>query len=145
MQPRNADWEAYVRSSFAQQGLMRHLGAQIDELAPGRCVLSCDFRPELSQQHGFFHAGVTSALADSAGGYAGFTLFPPESEVLTVEFKINLFAPARGRRIIATANVVKSGRTLTVCDIDVDVIDDAGFRTPHARMLQTLMRVTVAV
>lgn len=84
-----------VRSSFALQGLMAHLGAELTDVAPGRVVIRLPFRDELTQQNGFFHAGATSAIADSAGGYAGLTLFPAGSSVLTVEYKINLLAPAQ--------------------------------------------------
>ncbi len=83
------------RTSFARQGAMTLLGATIEALAPGHCVIELPFRTDLAQQHGYFHAGITSAIADSAGGYAGLTLFPANAEVLTVEFKINLIAPTR--------------------------------------------------
>ena len=133
-------WEGRVRDSFARQGAMQLLRARIAEVSPGRCVIELPFRPELAQQHGFFHAGITSAVADSAGGYAALTLFPPDSEVLTVEFKINLIAPARGGRLVAEAAVVRSGRTLTVTTVDVSVEND-GALVPCALMQQTLIRI----
>ena len=108
-----------VRDSFERQGLMRHLGAQLHEVSRGRVVIRLPYREELTQQHGYFHAGGTSAIADSAGGYAGFTLFPADSSVLTVEFKINLLAPAQGEFLEAVGTVVRSGRTLTVCQLEV--------------------------
>lgn len=111
--------EARVRASFSRQGLMRHLGAVLVEIRPGRVSVQLPFREELTQQHGFFHAGSTSAIADSAGGYAGFTLFPADSSVLTIEFKINLLAPARGDYLEAIGSVVRSGRTLTICQLEV--------------------------
>lgn len=111
--------ERRVRESFARQGLMAYLGAEMTEVSRGRVMIVLPFREELTQQHGFFHAGGTSAIADSAGGYAGFTLFPEGSSVLTVEFKINLIAPAEGDRLEAVGAVVKSGRTLTVCTLEV--------------------------
>ena len=138
--PRNPDWERATRASFAKQGAMRAIGAEISELAPGRCTIVLPFRPELSQQHGYFHAGMTSAVADSAGGYAGYTLFPALSEVLTVEFKMNLVAPAGGTALYAQARVVRSGRTLTICTADV-FVEREGERTLCAIMQQTLMRV----
>lgn len=92
------------------------------------------------QQHGYFHAGITSAVADCAGGYAALTLFPAGADVLTVEFKINLFAPAHGELLVAEANVVRRGRTLTICTVDVCVERD-GARIPCALMQQTLMRM----
>lgn len=88
--------EARIRDSFGRQGLMRHLGARITEVAPGRVHIVLPSRPEVTQQHGYVHAGATSAIADSAGGYAALTLFAEDSEVLTVEYKINLLAPAAG-------------------------------------------------
>jgi len=116
--PVDPQTEARTRASFARQGLMAHLGAEMTQLRAGLVTLRLPFRPELTQQHGFFHAGGTSAIADSAGGYAGFTLFPEGSSVLTVEFKLNLIAPARGEYLEATGRVIKSGRTLTICQLD---------------------------
>lgn len=130
--------EARVRSSFSRQGLMRHLGAVLAEVAPGRVSIQLPFREELMQQHGFFHAGSTSAIADSAGGYAGFTLFPSDSSVLTIEFKINLLAPARGDYLEAVGSVVRSGRTLTICQLEVFAVT-ATERTLVALGQQTLM------
>ncbi|MCN9243701.1 PaaI family thioesterase [Streptomyces sp. NPDC052051] len=108
-----------VQSSFDRQGLMRHLGARITHIAPGRVHITLPRAKEVSQQHGYIHAGATSAIADSAGGYAAFTLFPENSTVLTVEYKINLLAPAGGDHIEAVGTVLKSGRTLTVCQLQV--------------------------
>ncbi len=133
-------WQQRIRSSFAKQGAMRLLGATMSELEPGHCVIALPFREELAQQHGYFHAGVTSAIADSAGGYAALTLFPPGAEVLTVEFKINLIAPAHGGTLVADASVVRSGRTLTVCTVDISV-ERGGERIPCGLMQQTLIRI----
>lgn len=108
-----------VRASFERQGLMRHLGAELAQVQVGEVRIRMPYRAELTQQHGFFHAGATSAIADSAGGYAGFTLFPEDSSVLTVEFKINLVAPAQGDYLKAIGKVVRSGRTLTICQLEV--------------------------
>src|SRR5947199_2410592 len=112
--PANPGFEARTRESFARQGAMAYIGAVLEKVEPGRVEISLAFRPELSQQHGFFHAGIVSTIADSAGGYAGFTLFPAEAGVLTVEFKINLLSAADGERAIAMGEVIRSGRTLTV-------------------------------
>ena len=117
---------------------MAHLGATLERVEPGRVEIHMPFRPELSQQHGFFHAGMVSTIADSAGGYAGFTLFPPEAGVLTVEFKINLLAAADGELAIATGEVIRSGRTLTVCRLEA-YVEKAGRRTHCATGMQTLM------
>lgn len=120
---------------------MSYLGAVLDAVRPGRVEISLAYRAELSQQHGFFHAGIISTIADSAGGYAAFTLFPAESGVLTVEFKINLTAPADGERAVAVGEVIRSGRTLSVCRIDA-YVDKGGRRTHCATGLATLMTIT---
>ena len=137
-EPLDPQYERRTRESFAAQGIMAHLGATLEGVAPGRVEIALPFRAELSQQHGFFHAGVVATIADSAGGYAGFTLFPPEAAVLTVEFKINLLAAADGERVTAVGEVIRSGRTLTVCRFDAWV-DKAGRRTHCATGTQTLM------
>jgi uncharacterized protein (TIGR00369 family) len=137
-QPTDPDFAARVRASFGRQGIMGLLGARLLRVEPGQVAIELPFRPDLSQQHGFFHAGVTSTIADSAGGYAGFTLFPADATVLTVEFKINLLAPARGDRLVATGKVIKPGRTLTICSLEIDVFDGAK-ATACAYGLQTLM------
>lgn len=111
--------EQRVRESFERQGLMRHLGAELTDISEGRVTISLRSRPEVTQQHGYIHAGATSAIADSAGGYAALTVFPDDAEVLTVEYKINLLAPAEGERLEATGTVVKAGRTLSVCTLEV--------------------------
>jgi uncharacterized protein (TIGR00369 family) len=119
---------------------MAHLGACLDRVEPGFVEISLAFRPELSQQHGFFHAGIVATVADSAGGYAAYTLFPADAGVLTVEFKINLMAPADGERIFASGQVIRSGRTITVAQFDVHV-EKAGRRRHCATGLQTIMRI----
>ncbi|WP_394841948.1 PaaI family thioesterase [Pendulispora brunnea] len=108
-----------IRASFERQGLMRHLGAELADISPGRVTIVLRSRPEVTQQHGYIHAGATSAIADSAGGYAALSVFPDDAEVLTVEYKINLLAPATGDYLEAIGTVVKSGRTLTVCHLEV--------------------------
>ncbi|MFD5659921.1 PaaI family thioesterase [Streptomyces hirsutus] len=133
-------WER-VRDSFERQGLMAHLGARVTRIGPGRVHIELPYRPEVTQQHGYFHAGATSAVADSAGGYAALTLFPEHTEVLTVEYKINLLAPAVGSRIEAIGTVLKSGRTLTVCRLEVFGVQDDGERKLVANGQQTLIRV----
>ena len=115
-EPGSADFEDRVRRSFSQQAVMGTLGAEILEIAPGRVRLGLVFAPELTQQHGFLHAGVVTTVLDSACGYAAFTLMPEEAEVLTVEFKSNFMAPAAGERFIFEGRVVKPGRTLTVTE-----------------------------
>ncbi|GAA2688407.1 PaaI family thioesterase [Nonomuraea recticatena] len=130
--------QARIRASFERQGLMRHLGARIVHIAPGCVHIVLPSRPEVTQQHGYIHAGATSAIADSAGGYAGFTLFPENTAVLTVEYKINLLRPAVGEHIEAVGTVLKAGRTLTVCQLEVFGVQE-GHRTLVATGQQTLM------
>ncbi len=127
-----------VRASFAAQGIMAHLGAELLEVAPGLCTIGLAWRPELTQQDGFFHAGAVTTIADSAGGYAAFTLMPADARVLTVELKINLMAPARGERLVARGVVQRAGRTLTVVQATVDALSGTG-STPVAMMLATVM------
>jgi uncharacterized protein (TIGR00369 family) len=135
---RDPEFQAKVRDSFERQGLMKHLGAQLSELRPGHCEIRVPFRDELSQQHGYFHAGVTGAIADSAAGYAAFSLMPPGCSVLSVEYKLNLLAPAQGQLLIARAQVIRSGRTLTVARADVFVVKD-GVEDLCATFLSTIM------
>ena len=139
--PADPDFQQRTRASFARQGAMAHLGAVLEKVEPGRVEISCAFRPELSQQHGFFHAGIISTIADSAGGYAAFTLFPADSGVLTIEFKINLIAPADGERAVAVGEVIRSGRNITVSRIDA-YVEKRGKRAHCATGLATLMTVT---
>lgn len=112
-------YEARVRESFARQSHMTTLGASIAFIAPGRVHLALPFAPQFCQQNGFMHAGAITSVADSANGYAAYTLAPPDTDVLAVEFKINLLAPARGEGFLACAQVLRPGRTLTVCRADV--------------------------
>ena len=127
-----------VRASFARQGAMTHIGADLVDVTPGYCAIALVPRPEVSQQHGYVHAGILATLVDSAGGYAGYTLFPEDSSVLTVEYKLNLLAPAQGERIIAEGFVVRPGRTLVITRGEVHA-ERAGKRTLVALMQQTLM------
>ena len=130
-----------VQDSFDRQGLMSHLGARVAHIGPGRVHLVLPVRPEVTQQHGYVHAGATSAIADSAGGYAALTLFDEESEVLTVEYKINLLAPAAGDHLEAIGTVLKPGRTLNVCQLEVYGVQPGGTRKLVANGQQTLIRV----
>ena len=127
-----------VRASFERQGAMKLIGAELAGIGPGHCAIALAPRPETSQQHGYVHAGILAALVDSAGGYAGYTLFPADSSVLTVEFKLNLLAPAQGERIVAEGFVVKPGRTLAITRGEVHA-ERGGARTLVAIMQQTLM------
>ncbi len=137
-EPRDPDWKEKVRDSFVRQGAMALLGATIADVWPGGCAIHLPYRPDLSQQHGFFHAGITSTVVDSAAGYAGFSLMAPHTSVLSVEFKINLLAPADGELMIATGEVVKPGKTLMITRGDAWVVKH-GKVTHCAMMQQTLM------
>ena len=137
-QPRNPDWESTVRGSFARQQVMKLIGAEMGALSPGHCEIRLPFRDELTQQNGFFHAGITGTIVDSAGGYAGLTVMPPGAEVLTVEFKLNLLAPADGEYLVAEGAVLKSGRNLVITRGEVYAIKN-GKATHCATMQQTLM------
>jgi len=117
---------------------MALIGADLSELQPGRCEIRLPHRPDLCQQHGFFHAGIVSTIVDTAGGYAGFTLMPPGSSVLTVEFKLNMLAPGDGELLIAIGEVVKPGKNLVITRGDVYVLKN-GKPTLCALMQQTLM------
>ena len=136
--PLDARYAERVRESFARQGAMRLIGAELIDVAPGYCSIALVPRPEVSQQHGYVHAGVVSAIVDSAGGYAGYTLFPSGASVLTVEYKLNLLAPAAGDRLVAEGFVVKPGRTLAITRGEVHA-EHGGKRTLVALMQQTLM------
>lgn len=114
-----AQTEQRIRASFARQGLMSTLGATLVAVGPGRVEIALVPAPAISQQHGFVHAGAVSAIADSAAGYAALSLMPPDRGVMTVEFKINLVAPAAGDRLVARGSVVKAGRNLTLAQAEV--------------------------
>jgi uncharacterized protein (TIGR00369 family) len=136
--PHDPDFAARVRASFARQGAMRTIGAELGAVEPGYCAIGLVPRAEIAQQHGYVHAGVVAAIVDSAGGYAGFTLFPATASVLTVEFKLNLLAPAVGERLVAEGFVVKPGRSLAITRGEVHA-ERGGLRTLVAIMQQTLM------
>ena len=136
--PKDPAFESRVRESFVRQKAMHLIGAVLTRVEAGRVEIELPFRDDLTQQHGFIHAGIVGTVADSAGGYAAYTLMPAGSSVLSVEYKINLLAPADGERLVASGQVVRAGRTLTVCDLEVTVIK-AGARTLCARGMQTLI------
>ncbi|HYC88959.1 MAG TPA: PaaI family thioesterase [Thermoanaerobaculia bacterium] len=138
MTPRDPGFEARVRESFARQAVMDYLGATMTRVEPGLVEIELPFRPELTQQHGYFHGGVVAIIADSAAGYAGYSMMPTDSSVLSVEYKINMVAPADGDRLRATGQVVRSGRTLTVCEFRVTVTKD-GAETVCAIGTETVM------
>jgi uncharacterized protein (TIGR00369 family) len=141
MQPKDPDFEGRVRTSFAKQRLMTTLGARIEAVEPGRVAIRLDFRDELTQQHGFLHAGAIAAVADSACGYAALTLMPSDAAVLSIEFKINMLAPAKGDAIVARGEVIRAGRSVMVCRADVYSISGSTEKLVAA-MQGTMMVVT---
>lgn len=130
--------EQRVRDSFLRQGFMKKLGIEFRSIGKGTCELAVAFDETMTQQHGFFHAGVTTTLADNAAGYAAYSVMPANSTVLTTEFKMNLLAPARGPELIARAEVIKPGRTLVIVKADVYATADEK-ETHVATMLATAM------
>ena len=138
--PADPHFESRVRASFARQAAMKLIGAELKTVEPGHVVVELPYRTDLTQQHGFVHGGMTAMIADSAAGYAPFTLFPVDSSILTVEYKINLVAPADGERLVASARVKKTGRTLTICEFEV-VAQKHGRSTVCALGLQTLIHL----
>lgn len=140
MTPDNPDFELLVRGSFARQGLMTTLGARLGAVEAGRIVIELPFAEGLSQQKGYFHGAVLGAIGDSAGGYAALSLLPVGSEVVTIEYKINFLRPALGDTLRATGRVLRPGRSVTVCQIDVDVLLSSK-ATQCGVMQATFMRV----
>jgi uncharacterized protein (TIGR00369 family) len=139
-QPADARYADRVRASFAAQPAMATLGASLSHVTPGRVVLTMLHRPELTQQHGFLHAGIVSTALDSACGYAGYSLMPADAAVLTIEFKINLLAPARGPWFRFEGLVTKAGRTISVVDGRAHQAADEGAEpTLFATMTATVM------
>jgi uncharacterized protein (TIGR00369 family) len=132
------DFASRVRASFGRQQAMELIGAELTAVEPGRCEIRLPYKPELTQQHGFVHGGIVGMIADSACGYAAYSLFPADSSILTVEYKINLLAPSRGDALIARAHVLKPGRTLTIAHADVYAVE-AGREIHCAAMQQTLI------
>jgi uncharacterized protein (TIGR00369 family) len=141
---RNPTFAAEVKSSFNQQTIMALIGAELMRVEPGVVEITLPYRADLAQQHGYLHAGIVTTIADSACGYAAYSLMPPNSEVLSVEFKVNLLRPAKGDTFSAVAEVVKSGKTLTVVRADDFAIDE-GRRDLIATMLGTMICVAVKI
>ena len=137
-QPRDPNYAERVRASFGLQQAMSLIGAEMALVEPGYVEIHLPHRPEITQQHGFIHGGVVGMIADSAAGYAANTLTPADTSVLTVEYKMNLVAPADGQRLVARGEVVRPGRTLIVTRADVYAIRDEQW-TLCAIMQQTIM------
>ena len=139
-QPRDPDFAARVRASFARQPFMATLGARLARVAAGEVDIELPFRGDLTQQHGFMHGGAVTAIADTACGYAAYTLMPADAGVLSVEFKINLMKPAAGSMFRATGKVLRSGKTLTVSSGVVETLNDGKWST-IAAMQATVMTI----
>jgi uncharacterized protein (TIGR00369 family) len=140
-EPRNPDYRAFATATFERQPAMRTLGVSIARLEPGEVDLAMAYSAQFTQQNGFLHAGIITAGLDNACGIAAFTLMPPGSDILTVEFKTNLLAPAKGERFVFRAHVVKPGRTLTVCEARAFAVAD-GVESLVATLTGTLMALT---
>ena len=139
--PHDPGFEARVHASFGRQRAMATLGARITRVEPGEVDLELPFREDLTQQHGFIHAGILAAVLDSACGYAAFSLMPADAGVLSIEFKVNLLAPAAGERILVRSRVVRAGRTISVCTADAYAVSD-GAERHVTTMTATMMTVT---
>src|SRR5262245_4212264 len=140
VEPRNPRFEQAVRDSFAAQRIMATIGARLDRVSAGEVEIRVPFRPELTQQHGYLHAGVLTTALDSSCGYAALSLLTEGVGVLTVEFKVNLLAPARGDELIARGRVVRAGRTITVCQAEASMLAN-DTETAVATMLATIMTI----
>jgi uncharacterized protein (TIGR00369 family) len=139
-QTTNPTFVEEVKDSFDKQIVMELIGGELTRVEPGVVEISLTYRSDLTQQHGYVHAGIITTIADSACGYAAYTLMPPNSDVLAVEFKVNLMRPAKADTFVARAEVIKSGRTLTVVRADVHAIT-ADQRELVAIMQGTMMRL----
>lgn len=141
MQPftiQDPDYKQRVQDSFSRQGFMTFIGAQITAVEPGYCEIQVARTPQLTQQHGFFHAGVIGTIVDNAGGYAAYTLMDAESSVLTVEYKINFIAPGQGELLIGRGRVIRAGKKLTLSRCDAFVVSN-GHEKHCAASQMTLM------
>src|SRR6266550_6726451 len=138
MNPLNQSFAADVARSFAQQPIMNLIGARLSLVEPGVIEITLPYRADLTQQHGYLHAGVVTTIADSAAGYAAYSLIPAGSDVLSVEFKVNLLRPAKGVGFVARAEVIKPGKTLTVVRADVFGISETGAREVVATLQGTM-------
>ena len=138
--PQDEDFERRVRASFARQKLMETIGAVLTRVSAGAVEIELAFREDLTQQHGYLHAGVVTSIVDSACGYAAMSLMPAGGDVLSVEYKINLLSPAKGERIVARGRVLRAGRNLTVCAGDCFAVN-SGEEKLVATMIATMMRV----
>jgi uncharacterized protein (TIGR00369 family) len=139
-QPVDSQYESKIRDSFSKQGFMHTIGAKLIKVGPGEVAIGMKFRDSLTQHHGFIHAGVITALIDNSCGYAAYTLMPANSEVLTIEYKVNFLAPARGEEFIATGKVIKPGKTISFCQGEVVAIQEG-----KERLIATMAATMISV
>jgi uncharacterized protein (TIGR00369 family) len=142
--PRDPGFEQRVRQSYARQTALKTIGATMTTVAPGLVRIQLPYDAQLAQQDGYIHGGIVTTIVDTACGYAACTLTPADANVLTVEFKANFMSPARGERFVATARVLKAGRTLTICQGEVRAYAAGGEETVVAVMLATIMVIRPA-
>ncbi len=138
--PSDEGYESRIRESFSKQGFMPSLGAELLRVDPGEVHVGLAFRDSLTQQHGFLHAGVITTILDNACGYAAYTLMSPDSEVMTIEFKVNFLSPARGGRFTAIGKVVKPGKTISFCQGEMVAVQEGGEKT-IATMTATMISI----
>jgi len=139
--PKDPNFESRVRESFSRQTLMQTIGARITDVAPGEVEITMPMQAGLSQQDGFVHAGIITAIVDSACGYAALSLTPAGQEVLTIEYKVNFLSPAAGEQFIARGRVTRAGKTITVCSGDV-IAESGDQQKVIASMLTTMMMIS---
>lgn len=137
-EPKDENFVEKVRESFAAQTIMKFIGAEITRVEAGEVEIELPFRQDLTQQNGFLHAGIITTIADSAGGYAAFSLMPKDADVLSVEFKVNLLSPAIGEKFVAKSHVLRAGKTLIIVQSDVFAVKE-GKEKHISTMLGTMM------
>lgn len=137
--PEDNNFKVRVRNSFARQKMMETIQARLTRVKPGLVEIELPFQERLTQQHGFLHAGAVTTIADDACGYAALTLAPPRAAVLTIEYKINLLAPAVGEKLIARGHVTRQGQSITVCEADVFAQSEGNKKKLIAKMVSTIM------
>lgn len=138
--PKDPDFSEKVRKSFVRQAVMQMLGAELTLVEPGRIDITLPYRKELTQQNGYIHAGIITTIADSACGYAAFSLMPAGTSVLSVEFKQNLLSPATGSHFVAEGRIIRPGRTLTVARGDVFAIN-----LKEKKLIATMLATMICV
>ena len=139
-QPKDPDFKARVTQSFSEQAVMQLINASLVEVDAGLVAIELPYQPELAQQDGFIHAGISSTIMDSACGYAAYSLMPEDASVLTIEFKVNLLSPAKGERFCGYGKVKKPGRSISVAEAELYAFSDQGKKLV-ATMMGTLMAV----